>query len=394
MTDNSNNRSLNTYFPALDGLRGIAILWVLLHNGALDAVIGNDSIIAKIVTLTVNMGWLGVQLFFVLSGFLITYILIEAKKNQTKHLFRNFYLRRVLRIFPIYYLFLIFSFVIVVIFSVVPDWLQSAYDLKWWYFFYINNWLLYAHDIGFSHLWSLAVEEQFYLIWPFLVVFTPSRFLPIACTVIILSSVICRLVIHIYLPGIAESAVYILTPARLDSLAIGALLAIMLTDKQKSRFIDGSVAIVFIISLIYMLTTLIIARSFSATEPGWQILNQTFAALLFVTAVYYAQSVETKNTKIKFYIKLLSLPWLRSVGRYSYTMYIIHFPVSRILHSYISEPLLKNLNEINSQLGILVYIFDLVTLFAVTYILAWCSWQIIEKPVLNLKRYFPMKTGK
>src|ERR1043165_9488354 len=148
-------------YPALDGLRGVAVLVVMLHN--LTILEQRDSLPARLWVFATDSCWIGVQLFFVLSGFLITGILLDER--GAPRFFRDFYLRRQLLIFPLYYLVLIVRFAIVPRF--VPD-TSVPLDVALGFWLYLSNWTdLYTHGVnGFGHFWSLAVEEQFYLAWP------------------------------------------------------------------------------------------------------------------------------------------------------------------------------------------------------------------------------------
>ncbi|MGB3153347.1 MAG: acyltransferase, partial [Chitinophagaceae bacterium] len=148
-------KSNKKYYPALDGMRGIAILFVIFHH--------NFEFISYSF-----FGWLGVDLFFVLSGFLITDILLNTLNQQ--NFLRNFYIRRVLRIFPLFYLaILVFLYLLPNILTTSPD--VSYYTKnQFWLWTYLQNWLfIFKEPYGdkiLLHTWSLAVEEQFYIIWP------------------------------------------------------------------------------------------------------------------------------------------------------------------------------------------------------------------------------------
>ncbi len=160
--------------PGLDGLRMIAVLAVILHNAyPYEAVSGSFDGAQIPIALTVtsflaNSGWLGVQLFFVLSGFLITRILLNLEPSISA--LRTFLLRRALRIFPVYFFALA---VLLVLFPLVlqdhiPDWLADSRQSQLWFWTYTVNWVQPFREIGMPHIWSLAIEEQFYLLWPFI----------------------------------------------------------------------------------------------------------------------------------------------------------------------------------------------------------------------------------
>ena len=176
------------HYPALDGLRGLAILLVVFYHN-FDFI--NYSV----------FGWIGVDLFFVLSGYLITTILVSTV-NSPNYL-RNFFLKRVLRIFPLYYLCL---FIFLIIFPLVGLYQQEMkfyIDHQWWFWFYLQNWLLSFRfpTVGnfLNHFWSLGVEEQFYLVWPFIILWLrkPKKLL-IFILFILLLLLIARSVIWMY----------------------------------------------------------------------------------------------------------------------------------------------------------------------------------------------------
>src|SRR5512137_2924489 len=210
------------HHPALDGMRGVAVLMVLAFH--LLHVDGEGGTLERAILGATRSGWAGVDLFFVLSGFLITGILLDARGGPGY--FRAFYARRVLRIFPLYYAYL------AVLFLAVPA-LLPALDVRretqGWLWTYLGN-VLFAREGGFQaspftgHFWSLAVEEQFYLFWPFLVWLLPRRWLAAACLGLVAGAFALRFAIH--RTTFNATAAYVLTPARMDALAMGALVAI------------------------------------------------------------------------------------------------------------------------------------------------------------------------
>src|SRR5262245_39580963 len=151
------------HIPALDGLRGIAILLVIPHNAD---VFSNSAAWLWPAALLAHAGWIGVQLFFVLSGFLITRNLLDSRAAD--NYFQSFYWRRVLRIFPLYYLTLIAGLVIAPRLFQFPSGALASLQNQAWLWTFLSNWTqpLGLEVSGFSHFWSLAIEEQFYLVWP------------------------------------------------------------------------------------------------------------------------------------------------------------------------------------------------------------------------------------
>src|SRR5262245_13745 len=167
--------------PALDGLRGLAILPVMLTHFVSDGDLSPVSKVDEIVSATLTLGWVGVELFFVLSGFLITGILLDSR--GAPHYFRNFYIRRTLRIFPLYYGFLALWLGVLPLFYKWPNDVLKVVSIPVspvWSWAYLTNIVQALHDDWragppyTTHFWSLAIEEQFYLVWP-TVVFLFSR---------------------------------------------------------------------------------------------------------------------------------------------------------------------------------------------------------------------------
>jgi peptidoglycan/LPS O-acetylase OafA/YrhL len=211
------------HFPALDSLRGLAILMVICHNGLIMER-PNPPFAEGWVHYILNEGWVGVLLFFVLSGFLITGILLDSVDKP--HAMRHFLVRRALRIFPLYYGFLLLTFVVLPIVGMQPTSYAAQAPHQIWLWTYLDNWsnALGSHPDALPHFWSLSVEEQFYLMWPWLVIGlrTPSR-VAIACLVVAAIGVASR--VAALGAGLEPDAVYEMTTSRLDALALGGLAA-------------------------------------------------------------------------------------------------------------------------------------------------------------------------
>ncbi|MFZ1263728.1 MAG: acyltransferase, partial [Chitinophagaceae bacterium] len=214
MTAVNPNRS---YYPSLDGLRGVAILLVVfLHNfGFMNYFF---------------FGWLGVDLFFVLSGFLITDILLKTLDKP--NFLRNFYMRRILRIFPLFYLTLIIFLLIIPNIKSIPLDTQYYTGNQFWFWTYLQNWLfVFKEPYGdkiLLHTWSLAVEEQFYLVWPVIILLIrkPKTILIVALLILVFV-VIARYLIWVYkVEDLAYSSLYTFT--RIDGLCIGSIVALLI----------------------------------------------------------------------------------------------------------------------------------------------------------------------
>jgi peptidoglycan/LPS O-acetylase OafA/YrhL len=203
------------HIPALDGLRGMAAMlimifhWFQLSTAPRGAFLESAGRFASI-------GQTGLDLFFVLSGFLITRILLRSRSNPAY--FRNFYARRVLRIFPLYY-----SFVIVWLLFLSPSYHIKEPVSPWWLLLYAENIRLTfvsSAMVGLSHFWSLAVEEHFYLVWPVVIYLVAPQRLGWVALAVLLVTILTR----VCMIG-AGYEVFFFTPCRLDGFAVGAFLA-------------------------------------------------------------------------------------------------------------------------------------------------------------------------
>jgi peptidoglycan/LPS O-acetylase OafA/YrhL len=195
-TDPKDRIVVRSRIPELDGIRGIAVLLVIIHHS-----VANYTPLAtweKVVCQAVGIGWSGVDLFFVLSGFLISGILIDSRESP--RYFTSFYARRVLRIFPLYFGYLLGFFCLIKPFAAIFPFPEVA---KWsllpateqlWYWSYLSNWRSgLGHDISFlTHFWSLAIEEQFYMVWPLVVFFASRKALLRICIGIVVLAVTMR----------------------------------------------------------------------------------------------------------------------------------------------------------------------------------------------------------
>ena len=220
--------------PELDGVRGLAILLVLLfHFGA------RPQGVPRLLTGLFALGWTGVDLFFVLSGFLITGILIRTK--ECSNYFRSFYARRALRIFPLYVLTIVAYFYIALpIAHHFGKWSSWDNSLGTWYWLHISNWQSsFGNEVPLlTHYWSLAIEEQFYLLWPLVVFFLPNSKLPHICIMIIAVSFGLRCIFQVQL-DLYPSLLCRLTPFRLDALAFGGLLATIVINDSLCSAIES-----------------------------------------------------------------------------------------------------------------------------------------------------------
>ena len=231
--------------PQLDAIRGLAVLLVLLHNTDIYPSLHLGFISAN--------GWMGVDLFFVMSGFLITGILVDTK--ESKGYFKNFYARRCLRIWPLYYSALLFMFVIVPLLR--PSEAQTIFEARsspWWsYPLFLQNFLVPIPAAATGLLgvtWSLAVEEQFYLVWPLVVRFCGEAQLRKIAIAVICTSPALR-----YYLSLHQVDIYSNTFCRLDGLMAGALLALVVRSSSflPSKFVTAAWITLFVAAPLALL---------------------------------------------------------------------------------------------------------------------------------------------
>lgn len=352
---------------ALDGLRGVAILLVLLMHAGFPGIAIDSSVSAPLLhgyLWVALLGWCGVDVFFVLSGFLITGILVRAKGSP--HYFRDFYARRALRIFPLYYLALLLVFV------VLPR-PAAAPDEAWASCLYVQNWL-YGTRGAFSDpartiTWSLAIEEQFYLLWPALVLWTSARWLRRLCVAILVGAIALRAAL---LLGGAEH-VYFLTPCRLDALAAGALLAVVpLPTKHFGQLaaLAGAAGLAAVAAYA--------GSPLTERSPSMQGLGLVASLLLAVGLLVLARGEG-------LVARVLCLRWLGTFGRYSYCIYLTHVLVIELVGRWWMERAGQWAPEWPLAFVLGLTVVGIVASLAVGFL----SWHLFEKWFLQLKRYFP-----
>jgi peptidoglycan/LPS O-acetylase OafA/YrhL len=365
----------------IDGLRGIAILLVVVYHYAMSHRSFDDRHPALLLQMS-QVGWMGVDLFFVLSGFLITGILLETK-NQP-HYFRNFLVRRFLRIWPLYYLtLLLFMVVLPLVLGKVPDELRGMHDNQIWFWLYGANWL-FASQGGFEgtsggYFWSLAVEEQFYLVWPLVVYWLSPRRLGQVCVGMLVMSLVLRLAALAY--GMSGSAVYVMTFTHLDSLAVGTAIAVAI----RSPGIGERLARYAIPTIVVAVVAISIARfqdgDFLYGSRGMAAWGLSAVALFFGGCVLLTLRTQTPGNAVA---SVLSSGFLVATGRYSYALYLVHVPVLRVVEKVTLGP--GQAVTGGWPYDLLVAGYCLVA-FALAWLLSAASWLLFEQHVLKLKKY-------
>jgi peptidoglycan/LPS O-acetylase OafA/YrhL len=357
---------------ALDGVRGLAILFVLVMHCLYIAPLFGVDIGQNTYARLAMLGWSGVDVFFVLSGFLITGILVRAKGQPAGPYFRNFYMRRSLRIFPLYYL------VICLLLYVLPNRPPATGGEQMSYLLYYQNirYSLFGErtfDPARLITWSLAIEEQFYLVWPALVWFVSQRALRCVCVAMIVIAIALRFV----LVDSGFEKTHFLTPCRMDALAVGALLS----QLPPPRAWFGAVTTV--LGIAGLIATAYATGNSTPESAGQQMWGLIPALLLGVGLLTLARSARTLQP-------LFTLLPLRSLGKYSYCIYLTHFLVIEFFAGRMLKWQPTTLLSMREDYGgIRITIAFTITCAVATWLLAFISWHAFEKWFLALKRYFP-----
>jgi peptidoglycan/LPS O-acetylase OafA/YrhL len=362
--------------PALDGIRGLAIIWVVLYNTT-DLLPPTPHGPWHLLAFLVHPGWIGVQLFFALSGFLITGGLLDTQRAT--NYFRAFYARRALRILPLYYAVLILLLIVAPALHVAPTLLQATpkEHLSLWLF--TLNWT-HAAPYGFAHFWSLAVEEQFYLFWPFIVHRLSARRLLAVCICIAPVALIARSMM--ILSGANSWAVYTATTSRLDALALGGAGACLLRIPAARAWLAPRLTAVNLVALALFAVSIPLARTYDADAIQCQIFGYSLLALCCATLV--TTSAEARDTVLA---RILGWGPLRSCGKYSYAIYIFH----QLIHKLFCEPWM--VSKFGSHPPALaVYAYSL-TIGLVSFCAAFLSYNLLEKHFLALKHLFVARTA-
>ncbi|GAC1518726.1 MAG: acyltransferase [Vulcanimicrobiaceae bacterium] len=363
---------------ALEGVRGIAIVAVMCTHFErfLPAVGALSSLKAWLA-----YGWVGVDLFFVLSGFLITGILVETR--EAPNFFSSFYLRRTLRIFPIYYLTLIAVFTAAAHFPAGLDRVPASGE-RWLYFVYLANWIAVwkhawpANVVG--HFWSLGVEEQFYIVWPLVVIGLTRRALFRVAVGVAVAALIVRIV-WVSVAGPSDG-ITLATTSRLDSLLCGAI-ASFLFARIKARRRQPSVRWFVVVPLALFTLGVVASRGAHAfvQSVGFSLLAVGFGALVLELAL--------RDGSTDPLARFFALPGLTRVGRYSYGMYVYHVPILGACELVV-------LHRVPAELArqpffALAYVAFLGVL---TFAVAAVSFEVVERRILGLKRFFEPRTGE
>jgi peptidoglycan/LPS O-acetylase OafA/YrhL len=348
-----------SHLPGLDGLRAIAIAMVFGFHLGLPGL---------------SLGWAGVQLFFVISGFLITGILLRSRDRS--HYFRHFYIRRTLRIFPIYYLVVAIYFLVA---HLQGD--RATTHLLPYYLSYSQTYpqlvTRYACAPLLGHTWTLAIEEQFYLLWPLALFLLRGVWLATALGACIVSALGVRIALH----GHANPFLSLgWLPTQLDLLAVGAAIAVLAANRTAARMRQ--------IGYFLAITGLLVAGVMVARaglQAFWSPI--TWVPLPFspyfptAMAVLFGGIVILTTVQASLTRWLANRPMMR-IGKISYGLYLFH----PFIFTWV-ERLMAPLRPPGppTAMGRLVLLATMAAKLAATVLVAECSWRFFEGPINALK---------
>ena len=343
----------------LDGLRGLAILMVMVHRFWPRPGYGVAADVA-------GAGWIGVDLFFVISGFLIAGILLDTR-GETGY-FRNFYARRVLRIFPLYYVFVIGVFIA---FAGNAGFREGA-GSPLWYLLHLGNvpegLLDKPVPYWLGPVWSLAIEEQFYLTFPLLVFLLDRRRLTILLVAMIVLAPVIRLVTMMAMPE-HERVQYMFTPCRIDTIAAGCLLAVIVRTVDLARWRDTAQLVAF--CAVPSVVVLAIASGLERTSPFDRLFGYSLVAVGCASVI--ALVVFARGARSTAFLRWAPLTYL---GKLCFGLYLLHRPADTIVSAFASRAGLEGALRL------------MPLKLAVAVVLATISWRLFERPFLRLKDRF------
>ncbi len=360
-------QNLPAHVPALDGVRGVAVMLVFishLHMILSPELTFREVTPWKFINRTFEAGFMGVDIFFVLSGFLITSLLLKERSHNQLGMLSRFYKRRALRLLPALYALLIASFF-------VSRWENFPRDIQWrttWHaLLYLNNWNIVwnfgkaQNDLG--HLWSLGIEEQFYLIWPLTILLLAKLKIPSKMLIPLILFASLVVMVHrtsLWNNGVSWLILYVRTDARVDSLLIGAMFAYVYRHYRVPSKILNWAASLCLVGLIYI-------KYRFGSPPLQPFLFQegfTVIAVLAGTIILAVAEGSWFANRV-----LISRP-LTIIGKVSYGLYLWHLPIFVVLGRHVTSG--------PKPLRLLIGI----TLASVVTSL---SWYFVEKPFLNIK---------
>lgn len=361
--------------PALDGLRGIAILAVFAYHyaGGLPNKVSSGPI--HLLGMVFAFGWSGVDLFFVLSGFLITGILYDTQRDS--HYYKNFYARRVLRIFPPFYLLALIYLLLTPLVGAHWRWIQLSY-LVYLGFPFALIWptLMQVSPLVLTnHLWSLCAEEQFYLAWPWMIArFRSSAALLRVCAAAGAFALGFRILICAS-NWLSISWTHDFLVSRMDTLAVGAAIAILVRGPSRESVLKWA-PWTLMLTASCVVGICAVRRTVSHIDPAIATVGFSVIALAYGSLLVLALRPDY------WMERLLSLRVLRVFGKYSYAMYLYDLPLTVVL-----SPKREVFVTLMHSYAIGSVVF-LIFCLSVNLIVACVSFHLLESPIMRLKSRF------
>lgn len=362
--------------PELDGLRGVAILMVLIYHWFIVAGNVPQGVIPHKLLAAGTLGWSGVDLFFVLSGFLIGGILLDARGKA--NYYKAFYLRRFYRIVPIYAVVCLLFWIcfFLPISKLVPpfSWLFGA-TLPWHSYltFTQNFWMAWNDTMGsriIDATWSLAVEEQFYLTLPFIVSFAKRKHLAYIVILAIVGAPLLRIFIQSTYAG-GAIATYVLTPCRADTLMMGVAAALLVRNQTTWSFLVIHKRLLFLtfgfllLGVVYLTLKQWDFASFPMASIGYSWMGMFYFTVLLIAVVHPAS----------FLSGILRNRALAEVGTLAYGLYLFHQPILGLVHGLLRSdtPYLTSIGSVG--------VTSLA--FLIIFLIAKLSWIYFEQPLVK-----------
>ena len=369
---NRSSGQVNTYVPSLDGIRGYGFLLVFCAHYFLPRQLANPgSIKYRLLSSVVSLAVFALPAFFVLSGFLIGGILYDTRNREGY--FRIFYSRRVLRVFPVYYLALLGIYIFYAIHGIAPGY------RFWVHFFYIHNLLpgysqIKNAPVGMLHFWSLAVEEQFYMLWPLVVWLFPEKkkLLKIVTGLFLIS-----FVLRTGAPLLFNADQYAcFTPTSMDPILLGVALALLRGDQLVQRYAWIAKWVVLCAA-----ATAIVLGAWKGREWAWGFWGEVMVVpLRDVGALALVVAVQEPNSLLQ---RVFCFRWVRWLGKMSYSAYVFHLLFAPFFFYVVTFRLSQHMRP---HFAVIV---AGIAAFCLTMLLSLLSGIFIEGPAMNLKRRFP-----
>jgi len=368
--------------PELDGVRGVAILLVVICHYFGGDTHGPPNFPFSLVKDVVSLFWCGVDLFFVLSGFLIGGILMD-QRNSAGY-FKTFYVRRVCRILPLYFAWIALFFLVIAVFPAVVrsgwysvEFRQLPHFSGWGYFLFVQNfWIAKFNDYGpdwTGNTWSLCVEEHFYLLAPLTIWLLPPRKLPMALVSLIVLMPVFRLYLYLYHSSIF---MHVFSPCRMDGLLLGMMCAWLVRNEKYYDLFKRRMDWVYV--TLAMLFGGMIYLTFFQARAGWfkgltslemVVFGYSWISLFFACFLLVVITAGTSPLT-----GLMRNRWLRHLGVISYCVYLVHGPVNDFVDHFIYGKD-TNINNFWDATAALLS-------FAIVWLIASASWRFFEKPII------------